>query len=326
MDTLTQRPPRIGLPFVSAIIASYNDATYLPDSIESVLNQDYPYIECILVDDGSTDHTPDLMKRWSDDPRFHYIRIEHAGLSGARNRGLQHARGDFVAFLDADDWWEHDKTMLQAVFLLSNPEVGFCWCAFRGIGNGPSPGALLTNGVYESAGLARHILLSGVAAAPSCWMVRRNLLRKVGGFDEDIYNGSDRELMFRLACNSHGGSIGKSLTVRRLRHDSMMSRNIEQLVLKGPEVVEKMLQYRPELFSCYKSAAMHNLHRFLTSRTWMGQAWRLSILETLRAAYWKPSYTLSSEFWHNVLLAHVFRLIRKDTVPQNSRIPRNRES
>jgi glycosyltransferase involved in cell wall biosynthesis len=305
LDTLSQFTFSGNLPLVSAIIASHNDYSYLPDSIQSVLNQDYPHIECILVDDGSTDDTPDLVRRWSDDPRFHYIRIEHTGLSGARNKGLQHARGALVAFLDADDWWEREKTILQTAFLLSNPGVGFCWCGFTAIGNHPRPGALIRDGVFESTALAKHILLSGVAAAPSCWMVRRNLLMEAGGFDEAVHNGSDRELMFRLACNSNGGCVAKSLTVRLLRDDSM-SRNIEQKMRTGPKVIEKMLGYNPDTFSVYRCEAMHNLHRYLASHAWIHQAWGLSILEALRAAYWKPSYAFALEFWQNILIQPCF--------------------
>jgi len=307
-------------PLVSALLVSHNDARYLPDSLGSVLNQDYPSIECILVDDGSTDHTPDLIQRWSDDPRFRYIRIEHAGLSAARNIGIQQVRGNLVAFLDADDWWEPDKTMQQVLFLSANPDAGFCWSDYRTIGLPRAAREPFTDGLYESRALAKYILLAGAPAAPSCWMVRRDLLRDVGGFDPGIHNGSDVELIFRLACNAKGGSIGKCLTNRRMRHDSM-SRDVVHKVAEGPKVIEKMLRYRAEPLSQYRSAAMSNVHRYLASHAWISQAWRVSIREALRAAYWKPSYALSSEFWQHLLVGHLFRLIRKDTAPPNSKIP-----
>lgn len=290
---------------------------YLLDSVESVLNQEYPSIECILVDDGSTDDTPELIKRWSRHARFRYIRTEHIGVSAARNIGIEHAHGDLIAFLDADDWWQPEKTMQQVLFLLSNTDLGFCWCDYKEVGLNLGIRKPLTDGIHESLTLARYVLLYGIPAGPPCWMVRRQHLIQVGGFDKDLYTGNDRELMFRLACNSDAGSIGKRLTTVRRRRDSI-SHNIDKKVPQGPIVVEKMLQYRPELFARYKSAAMHNLHRYLSSHTWMGQAWRLCILETLRAACWKPSYALTLEFWQNLLLAHVIRLVRGHTTRQNA--------
>jgi hypothetical protein len=307
------------LPLVSVAMATYNDATYLPTSVESVLNQKYPFIECILIDDGSTDHTLDLVKRWSDEPRFRYIRIDHAGLSAARNEGVKHARGEFVAFLDADDCWESEKTMEQVNFLLSNPDVGFCWCDYKEIGLKFKTKEPFIGDSHDSLFLAKHILLYGVPAGPPSWMVRTALWRTLGGYDTDIYHGGDREFMFRMACNAKGKDIGKTLTTVRRRHDSMGG-NVEQKVPNARKVVKRMLQYRPELFACYKSAAMHNLHKYLISHTWMSKAWRLSVLETLRAAYWKPSYTLSGEFWQNLLIAHLCRLARTYTTSQKSEI------
>jgi glycosyltransferase involved in cell wall biosynthesis len=299
----------VSLPLVSVAMATYNDAVYLPTSVESVLNQKYPFIECILIDDGSTDQTPDLVKRWSGEARFRYIRIGHGGLSVARNEGVKHARGEFVAFLDADDWWEPDKTMQQVRFLLSNPDMEFCWCDYKEVGREFKVQEPLILESQDSLFLARRILLHGVPAGPPSWMVRTTLWRRLGGYDTDVYHGGDREFMFRMACNAKGKPIGKTLTTVRRRRDSMGG-NIELKVPNAPKVLEKMLRYRPEIFPGYRTPAMHNLHRYLISYTWMNQAWHLCIRETLRAAYWNPSYVLSSEFWRNFLTACMFRLIR----------------
>src|SRR5947209_609603 len=90
-------------PAVSVIIPAYNYATYLPKAIDSVLKQRFTNYEIIVVDDGSTDNTADLIAKYGD--RVRYVYQKNAGLPSARNTGIKAARGDYVGFLDADDEW-----------------------------------------------------------------------------------------------------------------------------------------------------------------------------------------------------------------------------
>ena len=94
---------------VSIIIPAYNQAHYLPDAINSALEQSHPDVEVIVVDDGSTDHTPEVTAEYADRPNIKLIRQANAGLSGARNRGFSEASGDYVCFLDSDDYFSSDK-------------------------------------------------------------------------------------------------------------------------------------------------------------------------------------------------------------------------
>ena len=104
------------MPKVSIILPAYNCAKYLPDSVGSVLSQGFKDFELLIVDDGSTDETEEFVRKNFTDPRIVYIRQGHAGLSAARNNGLAHARGEFIAFLDADDLFLPDK--LEKEFLV----------------------------------------------------------------------------------------------------------------------------------------------------------------------------------------------------------------
>ncbi len=96
---------------VSVIIPNYNNAEYLKQSIDSVLNQDYDNIEIIVVDDGSTDRSLEVLRDYELEIKV--IAISHSGASAARNTGILAASGDFIAFLDSDDYWSHDKIRLQ---------------------------------------------------------------------------------------------------------------------------------------------------------------------------------------------------------------------
>lgn len=97
-------------PLISVIIPCYNQAQYLDECLQSVLDQTYPNWECIIVNDGSPDNTEDIALQWTDkDDRFLYLNKENGGLSSARNAGLENAKGDWIQFLDCDDTLEKEK-------------------------------------------------------------------------------------------------------------------------------------------------------------------------------------------------------------------------
>lgn len=109
-----------GKPLVSVIIPAYNRAEYVGASIESVLNQSWPEREVIVVDDGSTDETADVVARY---PSVRYIHQSQCGIGAARNRGVRSARGEFLAFLDSDDLWTGEKLAIQMRAADENPGV-----------------------------------------------------------------------------------------------------------------------------------------------------------------------------------------------------------
>jgi glycosyltransferase involved in cell wall biosynthesis len=113
---------------VSVVIPTYNRATLLPRAVDSALQQTYRQVEVIIVDDGSTDDTPgEVARRYGEDPRVRYVRIPNGGVSGARNVGISLAKGDFVAFLDSDDYWLLWKIELQVKCLSLVPDAGMIW-------------------------------------------------------------------------------------------------------------------------------------------------------------------------------------------------------
>lgn len=113
-------------PLVSVVIPSYNRASVLPKSVQSVLNQSYSALECIVVDDGSTDDTKQVLEQIPD-PRLRYVYQENAGACAARNKGVAHARGDYIAFHDSDDTWHVDKLEKQMrVLMEKRADVVIC--------------------------------------------------------------------------------------------------------------------------------------------------------------------------------------------------------
>ncbi|MCA9109958.1 MAG: glycosyltransferase family 2 protein [Planctomycetaceae bacterium] len=121
-------------PLVSTVIPTFNRAAYLGRAIDSVLSQTYPYVEVIVVDDGSTDNTAELMqKEYGDDERVRYLHQTNQGVSVARNTGMNAAKGEFVALLDSDDVWYPRKLELQVGVFNALPDVGMVWTDMEAI-------------------------------------------------------------------------------------------------------------------------------------------------------------------------------------------------
>jgi glycosyltransferase involved in cell wall biosynthesis len=121
-------------PLVSVIIPAYKCENFISSAIESVLSQTYENIELIVVDDGSPDNTASVTKQYLN--RIHYIHQENGGVSKARNTGIRISKGEYVAFLDADDKWENNKLELQMKLFMDHPDVKFVFCSFWNTKNG----------------------------------------------------------------------------------------------------------------------------------------------------------------------------------------------
>lgn len=120
-------PPKEQPP-ISVIVPSFNAAKFLPTAIDTIRAQQYPHLEVIVVDDGSTDDTAEVVRPWPD---VTYIRQENAGPSAARNRGIAAASSDILGFLDADDRWTEDHLRLLLPPLLEDEDLAFAWGASK---------------------------------------------------------------------------------------------------------------------------------------------------------------------------------------------------
>ena len=115
-------------PLVSIIIPSWNTAAYVGEAVDSALAQTYPNIEIIVVDDGSTDNTKELLQPYADAGKIHYVYQANKGLAGARNTGIRMAKGEYIAFLDDDDEWLPAKLDRQVAFLDADHSVSMVFC------------------------------------------------------------------------------------------------------------------------------------------------------------------------------------------------------
>jgi glycosyltransferase involved in cell wall biosynthesis len=218
----------IGSSDVDVVIPVRDGARFLPACLDSVMAQTYSARAVIVVDDGSTDATPQVLseyaQRW---PGLQVIRSEPRGVSHARNLALQASRAPFVAFLDADDVWEPSKLARQlALFDDQRPHLGFVHCAYRLIDEAGRPVAneqILEprkRGCIFSELLAHGNIVSGSGSAV---VVRRKTLNLVGGFDERLFLGEDWDLWIRLASVAEIDFVPERLVAIRV-HDRSAQR------------------------------------------------------------------------------------------------------
>jgi len=208
---------------ISAIIPTYNRAWCVREAVDSVLAQRGAEVECIVVDDGSSDGTRELLA----DMSVRYIYQENRGPAAARNRGIAEAGGEFIAFLDSDDLWTKDKCARQERYLRENPDCLLVHCNERWIRNGEH----LNQGKRHVRGggdqFERSLELCCIS--PSSVMVRHGLFDRVGAFDEAAAPCEDYDLWLRVTARFPVGFIPDVLVIKRGGHPDQLTRRIPNL-------------------------------------------------------------------------------------------------
>jgi glycosyltransferase involved in cell wall biosynthesis len=232
-------------PLVSVVIPTFNYAHFVGEAVRSVLSQTYAPVEIIVVDDGSTDNTRETIAHFGE--RVRYVYQENRGLPGARNAGIREARGEFVAFLDSDDFWTSDaKLALQMAVFAERPALALVHCAANiwltetdellpeNLCSGKAQG-----NCYEHLFRVNELNSSTVVARKSC-------LEAVGGFDESFRSCEDWDLWLRLARRYEFGHVPQHLVTYRI-HGRSMARNRLRMCETRFRLIEKAVQADPTL-------------------------------------------------------------------------------
>jgi glycosyltransferase involved in cell wall biosynthesis len=197
-------------PLVSVVIPTHNRANLIGRAISSALAQDYENLEILVIDDGSTDNTPDVVSGYDS---VRYVRLDtNRGGSAARNHGIRIAKGELVAFLDSDDEWLPTKVSRQVALMLSSPETGAVYC--RHFSEYEATGHRFEEFPPIYRGAIRSVLLSGrCPRTVSLFLVRRDALIGVGGFDEELAGFQDTDLWIRLSENWEFNAVDEALAI-----------------------------------------------------------------------------------------------------------------
>lgn len=264
---------------ISVIIPTYNCATYLPDAIQSILDQSRTDVEIVVVDDGSTDNTPDAVASFNGDIVYH--RQSNAGVSVARNTGIDLSRGDYIAFLDADDRWYPDKLAVQLEILERSPGIAGVfsdfsladqdgkiqkdryikeeYSVFRTFGldwDSIFPASIPCDSAAAYGGDIFPSLFRGNFIKTSSLLLRRSAALSVGGFTPNRTTQEDYEYFLKLASQYPLAYADRPLLFKRRRPGQLTS----------PERLEEILRVSLDVVEEFSDTAAQRLGREIVDR------------------------------------------------------------
>jgi len=236
--------PPAAEPGVSAIIPAYNYARYLPEAIASVLAQTHANLEVLVVDDGSTDETREVVARFTD-PRVRYVWQQNAGLSAARNTGVREARFAYVAFLDADDFWAPEfLTRVLARFQQLGESCAMVAAATNRVDSEsrvlPENRHARVDDAWTDQLTARNFCLRNRPLSSSV-VIRRAVFAECGEFDPALKSSEDRDMWIRITERHGAWFIPEPLASIR-RHGANMSRNAPRTQRNSSTVMARAWQ------------------------------------------------------------------------------------
>jgi glycosyltransferase involved in cell wall biosynthesis len=301
---------------------AYNARPYIAEAISSVLDQDYPNIELIVIDDGSIDGTAECAESFGDWVKV--IRQANAGVAAARNKGLAEARGALIAFLDADDLWLPGKLAAQVEYLHLHPDTAVVYGVFsrwhtKPDGSFDSPPAPVVKDpqnllvVEHSGWIYTELLFDNIVHIITA-MIRKEVVEKLGGFDESLPTGEDYDFWLRMSRHFKADKLNRVLAYYRMNASSITrtprAENNEYLVLQkaldqyglvgqdGASVADKLVKRR--MFQlCFSHGYLHfwsggnpcvALKAFQAAKNYSGGGFKIAIyifLTALKCAFFR---------------------------------------
>lgn len=246
---------------VSIVMTAYNLERYVGAAIRSALDQTLKRIEVIVVDDGSTDRTPEILQGIGD-PRLQALRLSHAGPAAALNAGVAQAAGRYVAFLDGDDLWRPEKLERHVSFLESHPGVDLTFDWYRQI---DEEGSEIGLGSHRWRGPVSfgQLLVDNVIGSGSSAVIRRGALPNAAPFDTNFAACHDLDLYLRVALQRERNvcSIPNYLTYYR-RRTGQLSKCLEVMEASWNQLLVKFRALAPEATQRTLGRARSNMSRF----------------------------------------------------------------
>ncbi len=251
------------MPLISVIVPLYNGEKTIRETVKSILNQSLQNFELIIINDGSQDASLEMVSNFQDS-RIKVFSYPNSGISTTRNRGISHATGEYISFIDADDLWTPNKLESQLKALQENPKaaVAYSWSDhINEFGQPLNRGSYMTvNGdVYPK------ILLIDFIANGSNPLIRREALMEVGGFDESLSTSADWDMWVRLAARYHFVAVPSPQILYRISGSSMSS-NVDKQEAESLQVIEKAFTQVPDSLAYLKPFSLANLYKGLTFR------------------------------------------------------------
>ncbi len=249
------------MPCVSVVIPAYNGAKTITETIQSILSQTFTDFELIVINDGSTDDTVDVVRQ-IDDPRITILSFENGGLPEARNRGIRNSSSEFITFIDADDLWTPDKLEDQVNALRNYPDAGvaYSWTAFID----ESSQFLYAGEPFPHYGnVYPKLLIKNFIASGSNIMIRKSVIDQVGEYDATLKSAEDWDYNLRLAACQPFARVAKYQVLYRKTSTSMTAK-IDVMETSILTVINRGFQLAPAELQSLKNQALSNTYRFFT--------------------------------------------------------------
>jgi glycosyltransferase involved in cell wall biosynthesis len=294
-------------PLISVVIPAYNAEKTVLTTIESVLNQTYLNFELIVINDGSTDHTLDLIHKIKDS-RLKVHSFENAGLPSARNRGIKLASGEFVSFIDADDLWSPDKLESQIMALQGKPNaaVAYSWTLFI---DGEGHLLKVVDTAFYEGDVYKQLLVGCFITSGSNVMIRKKYIDKVGLFDPGLRSAADWEYWIRLAKTWPFALVPRYQIFYRI-HQGSMSHEVESVQDDILKVIDRVYLSVPYEYLPLKRKSMSTAFQYLASLYLLretGLHWQKKAFKNFKTSIKYNPFTLLSKntqynLWTIILL------------------------
>jgi len=231
---------------VSVIIPCYNYGRFVGEAIQSVLGQTYRSLEVIVVDDGSTDNTREAVYSFND-TRIKYIYQQNAGVNAGRNTGIKEAKGEFIAFLDADDLWYPEKLEKQLLLFEKDPEIGLVYCLFAYF-DSESGNIIGFHKEYKCfrGNVLEKLYGKNFIGSPTP-VIRREVFEKTGLFETDDQSVDDWTLWTKIAFHYKIDYVPEVLAKYRIHIGAISYRTVDKFRKWRLNYLERMAAQFPEL-------------------------------------------------------------------------------
>ncbi|MGB6298836.1 MAG: glycosyltransferase family A protein [Rivularia sp. (in: cyanobacteria)] len=250
----------------SVIIPAYNASQYLSETINSVLAQTFTDFELLIIDDGSTDNTAEIANYYCQlDNRVKLISQTNQGVSKTRNRGINIAKGKYIAFLDSDDQWLPNKLTTHIEHFNRSPNLGISFGRIEFMTSDSKPTNSFSHSRLFQITL-EHLYYENLIVTPSNAVIRRNIFDSIGGFDFSLSGTEDAELFFRIIFKGWKVEGIDKVLIRYRTNQAGISSNLDRMEEDWNKFNQKIQTYAPIFVNQHYKQAKAFFLRYLARR------------------------------------------------------------
>lgn len=278
---------------ITVVMPCYNAENYVAQAVDCVLGQSTPDVELIVVDDGSTDRSREILLGYGD--RIRFLEQANQGPYPARNHGMQHASGEFVAFLDADDWWAPDCLEKLHAALSARPDAALAYCGWQNVGLPGPRGEPHVPPDYEKVGKLERFLRAAAPWPIHAALVRREVMDAAGGFDTNWRTCMDYDLWLRIGATHPIVLVPEVLAYYRFHQSGQITSTQWRQAENTWKVKRKFIASRADIVAALPRDTLADLVDGALLRRGFDLYWKRDLISArkvfrlaLRNGIWKP--------------------------------------